>query len=170
MDDRLRNHKSDCPGINWQKNIKKWCAFVRYNGKRYYLGVFENKEDAIKIRDTALQKIEQNCFEEWYNHELSKKKQQKRNCVTFLPVQKKWNTAITFNNKKFHLGNFEEREDAENIRDKAKEMISRGAFLEWYDEYHKRFDKKTWLDIKEYIYNIKTNGEQKLGINTNTTT
>ena len=145
------NSNSRC--IYWREDRKKWDACVSYKGKQYFLAAFKKEEDAIKIRDTALQKIEQNCFEEWYNHELSKKKQQKRNCVTFLPVQKKWNTAITFNNKKFHLGNFEEREDAENIRDKAKEMIASGTFLEWYDEHRKKLEENNKAGHKGVYWN-----------------
>lgn len=144
---------SNSRGIYWREDRKKWDVYVSWKGKQYYLGVFKNKEDAIKIRNTALQKIEQNCFEEWYNHELSKKKQQNRNCVTFLPVQKKWNTAITFNYKKFHLGNFEEREDAEKIRDKAKEMIASGTFLEWYDDHRKKLEENNKAGHKGVYWN-----------------
>lgn len=147
-------NKENYRGIYWRE--KKWNAYVSYKGKAYYLAVFENKEDAIKIRDIALEKIKEGIFEEWYNYELSKKKQQKRNCVTFLPVQRKWNTIICFNYKKYHLGNFEEKEDAESIRDKAKEMIANGTFLEWYDEHSKKLYENNKAGHKGVYWNKNT--------------
>ena len=35
-------------GIYWHKTGKKWCAEVTYNKKRYYLGLFKNKLDAVE--------------------------------------------------------------------------------------------------------------------------
>lgn len=155
---------SNSRGVYWRENKKKWSAFVSRKGKSYYLGVFENKEDAIKMRNTALQKIEENCFEEWFNHELSTKKKQKRNCVNFLPIQKKWNTVITHNYKNYHLGNFENKEDAESIRDTAKEMIANGTFLEWYGEHRKKLEESNKAGHKG-VYRHQNRWKVEIGYN-----
>lgn len=45
--------QSDCNGVRWKKDNKKWVADIRVNGKRVYLGIFENKKDAINARKQA---------------------------------------------------------------------------------------------------------------------
>ena len=40
-------------GVCWHKKTKKWMAYVRRDGKRIYLGVFENIEAAIAARQVA---------------------------------------------------------------------------------------------------------------------
>lgn len=42
------------PGVYWVKARSKWIANIRdNNGKRVFLGIFENKEDAINARKNA---------------------------------------------------------------------------------------------------------------------
>lgn len=54
--ENVRNHStrkdntSGFSGISWDKNAFRWRAYIYINRKQIYLGVFENKEDAIKIR------------------------------------------------------------------------------------------------------------------------
>ena len=36
--------------MNWDKSRQKWVARLKYNYKNYYLGGYENKEDAIIAR------------------------------------------------------------------------------------------------------------------------
>jgi len=48
----LKKSKSNTSGyIGVSKLGKKWQAQLRFNGKRYYLGVFEDKVGAAKVRD-----------------------------------------------------------------------------------------------------------------------
>ena len=143
-------------GVYYDKNAKKWYPSISYNKKRYILGYFGNKEDAIEIRKIAEHKIEDGIFLEWFNAELNKKRQKKRNGIVYLPTQKKWNSTIWFNKKNYHLGNFKEKEDAENIRSKAREMIDNGTFLEWYSDYHKKLQKANKAGHKGVYQN--TNG------------
>ena len=43
----------------------KWCAEIMFKRKKYYLGRYEKKEDAIAIRKEAEKEIFGN-FLEWY--------------------------------------------------------------------------------------------------------
>jgi len=48
----IRN-KSGVTGVHWSKKSKKWCAQIKFRGKRYSLGVFIEIEDAAKARKKA---------------------------------------------------------------------------------------------------------------------
>lgn len=48
-----RDNKSGCTGVRWNKYFKKWEARITVNKKHFFLGVFENKEEAIKNRQEA---------------------------------------------------------------------------------------------------------------------
>lgn len=37
-------------GVWWERRRNKWIAEIKYQGKKYYLGEYLNKLDAIKIR------------------------------------------------------------------------------------------------------------------------
>lgn len=50
-----KSNKSGTSGVYWSISAKKWCAQINKNGSRYYLGSFENLEDAISARKTAEQ-------------------------------------------------------------------------------------------------------------------
>lgn len=42
------NNTSGYNGVTWHKDRKKWCAQANVNGKRVYLGLFEDKEEAYQ--------------------------------------------------------------------------------------------------------------------------
>lgn len=48
--DLYKNNTSGFTGVIWVKQIQKWQAAIMLNRKTIYLGVFNNKEDAIKAR------------------------------------------------------------------------------------------------------------------------
>lgn len=48
-------------GVSFHKGTSKWQAYIGFNKKRIYLGVFVNKKDAIKVRENA-SKIYHNSF------------------------------------------------------------------------------------------------------------
>lgn len=51
---RLRKtNKSGFKGVRWHKASNKWISTIGYNGKEIHLGVFSEKEDAIKARKEA---------------------------------------------------------------------------------------------------------------------
>lgn len=47
------NNTSGCTGVSWNAKEKKWCVQINYNGLYKYLGLFTNKEEAIKVRKEA---------------------------------------------------------------------------------------------------------------------
>lgn len=42
------NSVSGFKGVYWHKAAKKWAAEVRYDGKKYYLGIFDDVKDAAR--------------------------------------------------------------------------------------------------------------------------
>lgn len=63
------DNKSGIKGVTWDSNRNKWIAQIRFRGKKYYLGRYEDKEDAAKARMEAEEQLFGN-FLEWYkeNH------------------------------------------------------------------------------------------------------
>ena len=49
----LSNNTSGITGVYWHKKLKKWMATIQVNKVYKYLGLFTNKEDAIKVRREA---------------------------------------------------------------------------------------------------------------------
>lgn len=47
------NNTSGYKGVSWFKYNNKWCAYITNEKKRIFLGYYENKEDAIKVRKNA---------------------------------------------------------------------------------------------------------------------
>lgn len=60
-----KNNTSGYKGVYWQKSAKKWQAEIEIRAKRIYLGIFENKEDAIKARKEAEEKYFKPVIEEF---------------------------------------------------------------------------------------------------------
>ena len=44
------NNTSGVCGVSWNKQRNKWEAYIRVNGKKKNLGLYENKDDAIIAR------------------------------------------------------------------------------------------------------------------------
>lgn len=57
-----QNNTSGCKGVYWVDKLHKWEAGIYFNNKNIYLGVYDNKEDAIKIRKEAEQKYFKNIL------------------------------------------------------------------------------------------------------------
>ena len=51
-----RNNKSGFRGVYWNKQLGKWQAQIKVNGKRIHLGYFVDKQDAISARLAAEEK------------------------------------------------------------------------------------------------------------------
>ena len=60
------NNTSGYTGVEWDKSRNKWRASITFKGKIYYLGRYDNKEDAIKVRKEAEEKIFGE-FLKWHN-------------------------------------------------------------------------------------------------------
>lgn len=53
---KQKNNTSGIIGVGKNKDTDKWIAYIGYNSKQIYLGLYANKEDAIKARLVAEQK------------------------------------------------------------------------------------------------------------------
>ena len=72
---RLRaDNTSGVTGIYFDKRNGKWGAYISYQRKRYYLGQYEKKEDAVKARQRAEQEFHDPLIEEHWD-ELPKNRQ-----------------------------------------------------------------------------------------------
>ena len=60
--DNMKNQKknirntSGYKGVSWNKKSKAWEVSITQNGKRHYLGMYKDKEEAIKVRKEAEEK------------------------------------------------------------------------------------------------------------------
>lgn len=61
------NNTSGIPGVTWIKNRKKWSARITFKQKVYYLGSYINKDEAIRVRKEAEEKIFGEFLEWYYN-------------------------------------------------------------------------------------------------------
>lgn len=50
-------NKSGCKGVYWSKSANKWCVQITKDKQKYYLGSYDNKEEAIKVRQKAEQDL-----------------------------------------------------------------------------------------------------------------
>lgn len=50
-------------GVRWDSSRNKWMAEIIFKKKKYYLGRFDKKEDAIKVRKEAEEKLHKNFIE-----------------------------------------------------------------------------------------------------------
>ena len=48
-----RNNTSGTTGVYWKKSIARWVSLIAINQNQIYLGVFKDKNDAIKARKKA---------------------------------------------------------------------------------------------------------------------
>lgn len=68
------NNTSGVTGVYLNKTNNKWVAYLSYKKKRYYLGMFTNKDDAIKARKRTEKELHDPMIEEHWD-ELSEKRQ-----------------------------------------------------------------------------------------------
>ena len=59
------NNTSGARGISWSKAAKKWQAGITLKQKHYYLGIYDNINDAIKARQIAEEELFQPIIEEY---------------------------------------------------------------------------------------------------------
>lgn len=51
-----KNNTSGIKGVTWNRNHKKWEAYISLHGKRKYLGNYDSKEEAEQVRTEAEEK------------------------------------------------------------------------------------------------------------------
>lgn len=69
----ILNNTSGVTGVIWDKSRNKWKAVIEFKKRIYYLGRYDKKEDAIKIRKEAEEKLF-GKFLEWYYENFSNNK------------------------------------------------------------------------------------------------
>lgn len=59
------HNTSGVKGVHWDNSRSKWQARIEFQKKQYYLGRFSNKEEAVKVRKRAEERLHDN-FLKWY--------------------------------------------------------------------------------------------------------
>lgn len=58
----FKNNKSGTKGVSWDNYSKGWSVSIQLQGKRYYLGVYKDKSEAIRVRKEAEEKYHRYYF------------------------------------------------------------------------------------------------------------
>ena len=139
-------------GVYWEKRRNHWVSRITYNGKRKYLGSYEDIKEAALKYDIENKKLNgEFCGELNFSqnsniqHEctpISKENMELRlnyrNKSGYIGVfwkkrTKRWCEKITYNKKVYHLGYFDTPEEAAKYRDKkALELLGTNAKLNFY--------------------------------------
>lgn len=56
MQPKTTSHTSKYPGVSWDRQALKWRASIAYNGKSFYLGLFEKESDAAHAYEVQSEK------------------------------------------------------------------------------------------------------------------
>ncbi len=78
--DRTRSDNiSGATGVSWDARTQSWEAKISFRKKRYWLGRYKNKEEAIRVRQTA-EEMHEN-FLTWYYDVYIKEQSQEANAL-----------------------------------------------------------------------------------------
>ena len=66
-----KNNTSGFTGVGYNKRKSKWYASIRFCGKNYWLGYYSNKDDAIKIRKEAEEKLHEDFSQQYLDNKYS---------------------------------------------------------------------------------------------------
>ena len=61
-------------GVHFDSKLGKWIAYISYKKKRYYLGIYTDKNDAVKARQRAEQEFHDPLIEKHWD-DLPEKRQ-----------------------------------------------------------------------------------------------
>lgn len=64
LDKTIKNNTSGVTGVCFNNKTQRWTAQITFKKKRYHLGSFMNKEDAIKARKEAEERLHKNFLKE----------------------------------------------------------------------------------------------------------
>ncbi|WP_302419268.1 hypothetical protein [Blautia marasmi] len=59
------HNTSGCSGVSYDKSVSLWKAYIVFRQKRYYLGGYRDKNEAVKARRTAEEHV-YGDFLDWY--------------------------------------------------------------------------------------------------------
>ena len=48
---------SGSPGVHFMPHVGKWCSRISIDGKRQYLGIFDTKDEAMRVRTDRLREL-----------------------------------------------------------------------------------------------------------------
>jgi hypothetical protein len=108
---------SKLPGVFWCKKRNKWRSEIILNKKTFRLGVYDSEISANETYITALNSILNNKFLDYYNS-IKPKRSSKFKGVSKIQQTNKWRAYIDIDNKRKHIGVFENELDAAINRDK----------------------------------------------------
>lgn len=126
--------RSKTEGVCYSKAEHKWQAFFAKNGDMYCLGSSTSYKKMAELRKEAEKHADD--FLQWYktNKTGTGKRRvnpvSKTRGVTYSKPIKKWRVTYYFEKKTYYLGNYEEMEDAIQVRKEAEKHAD--DFLEWY--------------------------------------
>ncbi len=69
----FRNNTCGRTGVYPQKKTGRWASQIVFKGKTYYLGAYDEKQDAVKARERAEEMYSE--FLDWYYREFASEKQ-----------------------------------------------------------------------------------------------
>jgi hypothetical protein len=117
-------HPSNYRGVSWDKSRNKWVAEMQYDGKRHYLGHFEDEKEAARAYDRAAraqhgEKAQLNFPAEGESGVRQSSKRSKYRGVSWNKSRNKWVAAIQYDGKTHYLGGFEDEKEAARAYDRA---------------------------------------------------
>lgn len=82
MTDTICTNTSGCTGVSWSTTAHKYHVYVGYKKYRCNLGYIENYDDAVALRQKAVDAIRQRTFEEFFYELRGFRIEEKLNKIT----------------------------------------------------------------------------------------
>jgi len=121
LDEKIRRNSTDYYGVKWQH--KRWVAQFMHEGTRYYIGGFENKEDAaravnlqcrelkIALKNPSVQ-LSENETLETFKEQIRRNSTNPYHGISWQPKIQKWHARLKHNGIHYYVGVYTNKEDA----------------------------------------------------------
>ncbi len=151
MEERIFNPKSASGYVGVRPHKDKWSAHITYKGKNYYLGTFSNIDDAIKARARAKEGVIEDAVRIYaetehlygeaphrpprpikedkpFSNEAyhAKRNNNTSGCAGVKCEGKRWKAEFSSKGVRYHLGLYENFEQAADIRKTAEALALAG--------------------------------------------